>query len=109
MPEAGSPQSNNVSDFGSSARAQAKQGAGHWRLDRRKAPKLSIRCLISLILGSMAQSLRGDAHELVCFKRNTRGHGPILISSVWLKIISKLLLKEAGALLKDATEDAQME
>ena len=40
--------------------------------------------------------------------KNLRGgHRPILISSVWIKLTSRLLLKEAGAPLKDLVQDAQ--
>ena len=35
------------------------------------------------------------------------GHGPILISSVWIKLISRLLLKEAGAPLKELIQNVQ--
>ena len=40
------------------------------------------------------------AHKLVCLKKPTGGHRPILISSVRIKLLSGLLLKEAGGPLK---------
>ena len=45
------------------------------------------------------QARTWHAHKLVCLKKKKPqgGHRPILISSVWIKLISSLLLKEAGA------------
>ena len=45
--------------------------------------------------------------SLVCLKRPTGGHRPILTSSVWIKLISRLLLKEAGTPLKDLFKGTQ--
>ena len=43
----------------------------------------------------------------MCLKKPAGGHRPILISSVWIKLISRLLLKEAGAPLKELVKDIQ--
>ena len=48
------------------------------------------------------------AHKLVClFKKPAGGRRPILISSVWVKLTSRLLLKEAGAPLKELVKHIQ--
>ena len=43
------------------------------------------------------QARTWHAHNVVCLRKPQGGHRPILISSVWIKLISRLLLKEAGA------------
>ena len=53
------------------------------------------------------QARTWHAHKLVCLEKPTGGHRPILISSVWIKLISRLLLKEAGAPLKALVKDTQ--
>ena len=40
-------------------------------------------------------------------KNQPGGHRPILISSAWIKLISRLLLQEAGDPLKDLVKDTQ--
>ena len=53
------------------------------------------------------QARTWHAHKLVCLKNPAGGPHPILISSVWIKMISRLLLKEAGAPLKELVKDIQ--
>ena len=53
------------------------------------------------------QARTWHAHKLVCLKKPQGGHRPILISSVWIKLISRLLLKEAGAPLKELVQNVQ--
>ena len=46
------------------------------------------------------------ARKVVCLQKLLRGYRPILISSVWVKLLSRLLLKEAGAPLKELVKEA---
>ena len=39
------------------------------------------------------QARTWHAHKLVCLKKSAMGHRPILISSAWIKLISRLLLR----------------
>ena len=47
------------------------------------------------------------ARKLVCLKKLTGGHRPMLFSSVLIKLLSRLLLKEAGAPLKELVQETQ--
>ena len=53
------------------------------------------------------QARTWHAHKLVCLRKPQGGHRPILVSSVWIKLISRLLLKEAGAPLKEPVQNVQ--
>ena len=53
------------------------------------------------------QARTWHARKLVCLKKPQGGHRPILISSVWIKLISRLLLKEAGAPPKQLVQNVQ--
>ena len=53
------------------------------------------------------QARTWHAHKLVCLKKPQGGHRPSLISSVWIKLISRLLLREAGAPLKELVQNVQ--
>ena len=86
--------------------------AGEWTTESAKAAFLLPH------LGSMAHPFGTSAswgrpgkdwhaHTLVCLKKLSGGHRPILISSVWIKLLSRLLLKEAGTPLKELVKETQ--
>ena len=87
---------------------------GGWTTESAKAVFLLPRLprLWVAWLTHMAQTHPGQcqartwhAHKLVCLKKPTGGHRPI--SSVWIKLISRLLLKEVGTPLKDLVKATQ--